>query len=158
MKTLSIHPESDNYSDFTQKTQINLTKAHNVLALLRRPEVNYRMLVRVNGIGPGLEDEQAALQVEIQAKYAGYIDRQTADAKMQARQDNTTIPAYIDFGQIKGLSSEIQQKLLEHLPVTVGQASRIPGMTPAAISILLIHLKRIRSGGKTDVSKDGATV
>jgi tRNA uridine 5-carboxymethylaminomethyl modification enzyme len=158
LKTLSIHPESDNYSDFTQKTQINLTKAHNVLALLRRPEVNYRMLVRVNGIGPGLEDEQAALQVEIQAKYAGYIDRQTADAKMQARQDNTTIPAYIDFGQIKGLSSEIQQKLLEHLPVTVGQASRIPGMTPAAISILLIHLKRIRSGGKTDVSKDGATV
>ena len=90
----------------------------------------------------GLADPLAAEQVEIQAKYQGYIDRQVDEVARSLANEQTQLPEAIDYSRIGGLSIELQQKLLRHQPQTIGQASRIQGMTPAAIAILLVHLKR----------------
>jgi len=80
--------------------------------------------------------------VDVQAKYTGYIERQTEEIERQRRHEETSLPADFDYAQVRGLSHEVRQRLLEHRPPTVGVASRIPGITPAAVSLLLIHLKR----------------
>jgi tRNA uridine 5-carboxymethylaminomethyl modification enzyme len=113
--------------------------------LLRRPEVSYSSLVPNAGV-----DAAVAEQVEIQAKYQGYIERQRAEVARQAAMEAHTLPADLDYRQVKGLSAEAQQKLNRHRPETLGQASRISGVTPAAISLLLVHLKRgFRADQKT---------
>jgi len=117
-----------------------------VLQLLRRPEVHYRELMTLGGIGPGIEDEQAAEQIEIQTKYKGYIERQRDEAARLEQVELVRIPAGIDYSLVRGLSSEVRQKLMAHRPETVGQASRISGITPAAISLLMVHLKRAGHG------------
>jgi tRNA uridine 5-carboxymethylaminomethyl modification enzyme len=114
--------------------------------LLRRPEVSYDSLVEL--IGPGEEPgddrllSQVRAQVEVRAKYAGYIERQEDEIERQRRNEETVLPADLDFSQIAGLSTEVRMKLAEIRPATLGQAGRIPGVTPAALSILLIHLKK----------------
>ena len=90
----------------------------------------------------GMTDSLVIEQVEIQAKYQGYIDRQSEEVAKSLAAEETQLPEDIDYTRIGGLSNEIQQKLIRHRPETIGQASRIQGMTPAAISILLVHLKR----------------
>ena len=111
--------------------------------LLRRPEVDYRALMRLPAAGPGSDDPAVVEQVDIQAKYQGYIVRQQEEVARAAEYEALALPADLDFSQVAGLSREVQQKLQTHRPETLGQASRIQGVTPAAISLLLIHLKRL---------------
>lgn len=120
-----------------------LTREHNLEELLRRPEVNYDSLLNIAELGPKLEHEQAAEQVEIQIKYQGYIDRQLEEINRLKKNENTVLPVDLDYSVISGLSNEVKAKLTDSRPETVGKASRISGITPAAISILLIHLKKL---------------
>ncbi|MDR4516946.1 MAG: tRNA uridine-5-carboxymethylaminomethyl(34) synthesis enzyme MnmG [Nitrosomonas sp.] len=110
--------------------------------LLRRPNVTYTNLMSLPGLAPKGVAPQVAEQVEIQTKYQGYIKRQQEEISRQLQYETTALPADIDYFQVKGLSNEVQQKLNQHKPETIGQASRISGVTPAAISLLLVHLKR----------------
>lgn len=119
-----------------------LEREYRVLELLRRPELNYQQLMTLEQVGPGITDEIAAEQIEIQTKYAGYIERQQTEIERQGRHDETGIPMAFDYTSVKGLSNEVRQKLTQVKPVTIGQASRIAGITPAAVSLLLIHLKK----------------
>ena len=112
--------------------------------LLRRPELDYATLMQVPELGPGVEDPKVAEQVEIETKYAGYLNRQRDEIARQQRNEATEIPASFDYAQVRGLSAEVQQKLERVRPQTVGQAQRIPGMTPAAMSLLLVHIERQR--------------
>ena len=128
-----------------------LTREVHALDLLRRPEVEYQALVAVESIGPAAQvdderiAEQMATQLDVQAKYDGYISRQHTEIERQRRHEETTLPAEMDYRQIRGLSTEVRQRLSEARPATVGQAARVPGVTPAAISLLLVHLKRERA-------------
>lgn len=110
--------------------------------LLRRPEMTYRQLVRLTPFAPGINDIQAAEQVEIQVKYQGYIARQQNEIEKHKRNENTLLPLTLDYRQVTGLSSEVITRLNDHKPASIGQASRISGITPAAISILLVWLKK----------------
>lgn len=119
-----------------------IEREYTLIDLLRRPNVTYDSLMTLPGAGNAVDDSQVAEQVEIQAKYHGYIQRQHEEVSRQARYENTLLPTDIDYTVVKGLSNEVQQKLNQHKPETIGQASRISGITPAAISLLLVHLKR----------------
>ena len=125
-----------------------LLREQRAFDLLRRPGVDYAALVALPAVGAGeaLEDErlagQVALQVDVQAKYAGYIDRQREEIDRQRRHEDTGLPADLDYAAVAGLSNEARQRLAEARPQTLGQAARLPGITPAAVSILLIHLKK----------------
>jgi tRNA uridine 5-carboxymethylaminomethyl modification enzyme len=116
--------------------------------LLRRPDVAYAALMTLPGAGPGVDDAQVAEQVEIQAKYHGYIERQREEVARSEHSENTRLPQDIDYGALRGLSVEVQQKLNRFRPETIGQAARISGITPAAISVLLVHAKRGFAGHK----------
>jgi tRNA uridine 5-carboxymethylaminomethyl modification enzyme len=119
-----------------------LERVHPLTELLRRPEVGYAQLMTLPGAGPGVADPQVAEQVEIQAKYHGYIERQSEEIARYEHYENLRLPEGVDYREVRGLSVEAQQKLNQHRPETLGQASRISGITPAAISVLLVHLKR----------------
>ena len=120
-----------------------LEHEYNYFNLLRRPGIGYAQLMGLSGAPTDvLNDPQVIEQVEIQAKYQGYIDRQNDEVARSATQENTRLPAGFDYSSVKGLSKEVQQKLNQHKPETIGQASRIQGMTPAAISLLLVTLKK----------------
>lgn len=123
---------------------IEISRETSALDLLKRPELDYAKLMAVPSLGPSVDDAEVAEQVEIGVKYAGYLDRQREEIARQQRHENTPIPAEFDYGAVRGLSAEVQQKLERVRPQTVGQAQRIPGMTPAAISLLLVHLTRAR--------------
>ncbi|MEX0870841.1 MAG: tRNA uridine-5-carboxymethylaminomethyl(34) synthesis enzyme MnmG [Aquisalimonadaceae bacterium] len=110
--------------------------------LLRRPEVSYAGLTSVDAAGPPVEDPAVAEQVEIQARYSGYLERQQSEIDRSRRLEYLTIPDSVDYDEVRGLSSEVRQLLAAHRPSSVGQASRIAGVTPAAISLLLVHLRR----------------
>jgi len=119
-----------------------LSRENSLEDLVRRPEVRYEDIVSIEGLGPALADKQAAEQIEIQIKYAGYIDRQLDEIEKKKRHENTLIPFDFDFSQISGLSNEVVAKLTDTRPETIGKASRISGITPAAISLLLVYLKK----------------
>jgi tRNA uridine 5-carboxymethylaminomethyl modification enzyme len=125
-----------------------IAREQRAFELLRRPGVEYQGLVSLQAVGPGepLADErlaaQVALQVDVGAKYAGYIDRQQEEIDRQRRSEATRLPEDLDYAAVAGLSNEARQRLAEARPDTLGQASRLPGITPAAVSILLIHLKK----------------
>ena len=125
-----------------------LERECSLFELLRRPESTYKTLAPWRGPAPAIAQD-AAEQVEISAKYAGYIERQHTEVARQLAQENTPIPADLDFASVRGLSREVQQKLSQQRPETVGQAARIQGVTPAAISLLLVHLKR-RGAGRAE--------
>jgi tRNA uridine 5-carboxymethylaminomethyl modification enzyme len=115
----------------------------NALELLRRPEVEYDLLVGLDGFGPAVDDPLVAEQLDIQARYHGYIDRQKVEIKKRRNHEQTVLPDDIDYTMVKGLSNEVKQKLMDYRPVTIGQASRISGVTPVSISILLVHMKKL---------------
>ncbi len=119
-----------------------LTREARLLDLLRRPGVDYAALMTLPGAGSAVADARVAEQVEIQARYAGYIERQQEDIARQRRQADTPLPEDLDYARVRGLSAEVQEKLARQRPATVGQAARIPGVTPAAISLLLVYLKK----------------
>ena len=125
-----------------------LEREHTLADLLRRPDVDYSQLMTLPGAGPGLEDGQAAEQVEIQAKYQGYIERQREEIARYAHYESLRLPQDIDYRTLRGLSVEVQQKLNQHRPETLGQAARISGVTPAAVSVLLVYLKQKFAGAR----------
>ncbi|MEE4330984.1 MAG: tRNA uridine-5-carboxymethylaminomethyl(34) synthesis enzyme MnmG, partial [Wenzhouxiangella sp.] len=129
----------------SQALYISISKDVTAEELLRRPEVDYPSLMGVDGIGPGSDQEDVAEQVAIRIRYAGYLDRQQAEIDRQRRAAGQTIPNDFDFHQVRGLSAELTEKLQRIRPHSIDQAGRIPGMTPAAISQLLVYLKRHRS-------------
>jgi tRNA uridine 5-carboxymethylaminomethyl modification enzyme len=120
----------------------SIEREYTLTELLRRPDVTYAALMTLPGAGTAVNDARVAEQIEIRAKYHGYIQRQQEEVSRQAHYENTLLPRDIDYCLVKGLSNEVQQKLNQHKPETMGQASRISGVTPAAISLLLVHLKR----------------
>ncbi|MDY0927672.1 tRNA uridine-5-carboxymethylaminomethyl(34) synthesis enzyme MnmG [Pantoea trifolii] len=142
LRDLWVHPKSDNVAEVNAVISAPLTKEASGEDLLRRPEMTYPLLTSLASYGPALPDEQAAEQVEIQVKYEGYIARQQEEIDRQLRNENTLLPVELDYRQVNGLSNEVIAKLNDHKPTSIGQASRISGITPAAISILLIYLKK----------------
>jgi len=121
---------------------VKLSRESRALDLLRRPEMDYRKLVSVEGIGPGTDDPLVSEQLEVQVRYSGYLGRQQEDIERRRRHEGMPIPEDFDYGRVRGLSSEVREKLERVKPDTVGQASRIPGITPAAVSLLLVYLKK----------------
>lgn len=119
-----------------------LSREVRALELLARPEVDYAQLMQLSGLGPGVGDSQVAQQIEVQAKYAGYIERQQAEIERQRNHEAVRLPDDFDYAEVRGLSAEVREKFARHRPATLGQAGRIPGVTPAALSLLLIHLQR----------------
>lgn len=139
-----ITPANDLGQKIESTHGITISKEVRALDLMKRPEVAYRQLAEIEGIGPGVENERVAQQLEIQIRYAGYLGRQQEDISRRRRHESQEIPSDFDYEPVRGLSSEVREKLQKHRPDTIGQASRIPGVTPAAISLLLIHLKKSR--------------
>ncbi len=139
LKRTWIRPEKVNVQDQIDTLGKVIEREHSLFDLLRRPGVSYSSLSHWM---EGAAAPEIAEQVEIAAKYSGYIERQRDEVARQAAQENAVIPAGLDYATVRGLSREVQQKLAHHRPETVGQAARIQGMTPAAISLLLVHIKR----------------
>jgi tRNA uridine 5-carboxymethylaminomethyl modification enzyme len=146
LKSTWVRPATPQGDAIAERFGTPLTHEYNLLNLLARPEIDYRSLVQLTGAG--VEDPQVAEQVEIKTKYAGYIDRQQEEITRLRASENVALPADLEYSTISGLSKEIQHKLSQARPETLGQASRIPGVTPAAVSLLMIHLKK-RSAGQT---------
>ncbi|HEX2826369.1 MAG TPA: tRNA uridine-5-carboxymethylaminomethyl(34) synthesis enzyme MnmG [Burkholderiales bacterium] len=142
LKATWVNPKIVSVDEATRVLGQPLEREYTLQSLLRRPDVTYASLMTLPGAGPGLTDAQAAEQVEIQAKYHGYIERQKEEIERNLDNENARLPPDIDYRTVRGLSIEVQQKLNQHRPETLGQAARISGVTPAAISILLVHLKR----------------
>jgi len=147
LQSLWVRPGTAEAGRF-EATSGPLSREQRAFELLRRPEVSYPALVEAVGIDDAAwrDDERLAaqvpLQVDVQAKYRGYIERQHAEIERQRHNEDARLPCDLDYGAVRGLSNEVRQRLGEHRPATLGQAARIPGITPAAISLLLIHLKR----------------
>jgi tRNA uridine 5-carboxymethylaminomethyl modification enzyme len=142
LKAQWVNPNSANAAQINELLKQPMQRESTLEAMIRRPEVNYSDLMEVEGLGPAIENKQAAEQVEIKIKYQGYIDRQLDEIAKLKRYEDTVLPVELDYSDIKGLSNEVVVKLNEIKPVSIGQASRISGITPAAISILLIYLKK----------------
>jgi tRNA uridine 5-carboxymethylaminomethyl modification enzyme len=140
LKKTWIQPGTAEAEMLEQSKGVKLTREYNVLELLKRPELEYSDLANLKGCAT--TNISVAEQVQIHAKYEGYIDRQQDEVDKLRRSEETKIPLALDYSNISGLSNEIKQKLLQVKPETIGRASRIPGITPAAISLLLIHLKK----------------
>ncbi|MCL1095603.1 tRNA uridine-5-carboxymethylaminomethyl(34) synthesis enzyme MnmG [Shewanella kaireitica] len=137
-----IHPKSPLVDVLNPHLKTPIAREATFEDLLRRPELDYPTLMSIDGFGPGIDDQRAAEQVQIQVKYSGYIQRQQDEIDKAIRHETTGLPLDLDYQEVPGLSNEVIAKMNEHKPETVGQASRISGMTPAAISILLVHLKK----------------
>jgi len=142
LQTAMIHPDTPCALALLPLLEKPLTREYRLLELLRRPELTYANLMANTQFGPGIDDKEAGQQIEIQVKYAGYIDQQEEEIARHLRQEIVTIPADIIYADIPSLSNEVCQKLTAARPATVGMASRLPGMTPAAVSLLLVHLKK----------------
>ena len=137
-----VHPNHEAVESLNEVLKNPVSREHSLEDLIRRPEMTYEQLMSVESLGPALDNPQAAEQVEIQIKYAGYIERQKDEIAKTQRHENTLLPADFDYSQISGLSNEVIAKLTDTRPETIGKASRISGITPAAISLLLVHLKK----------------
>jgi tRNA uridine 5-carboxymethylaminomethyl modification enzyme len=142
LRSLWVRPGDHNEEDILRVIGKPIEHEHNAADLLRRPDVRYRKLMRLQGIGPGVEDDEVIDQIEIQARYTGYIDRQLDEIDRQRRNEETPLPQDLDYREVRGLSIEVIQKLNDFRPATIGQASRIAGVTPAAVTLLLVHLKK----------------
>ncbi|WP_051227270.1 tRNA uridine-5-carboxymethylaminomethyl(34) synthesis enzyme MnmG [Oceanospirillum beijerinckii] len=148
-----IQPKTEQAEKIQEKTGQPMAREYNLLDLLKRPELEYDDVANLRG--EAVEDPQVAEQVQIQVKYAGYIARQQEEIEKLRRHENTPLPADMDYSGIDGMSNEIRQKLSEAKPQTLAAASRIPGVTPAAVSLLLIHLKKRSMLQKSTQSVDG---
>ena len=142
LEALLLRPDSGPGKELAGLLERPLAREQRAAELLRRPELPYRALMMIAGIGPGVTDEQVAEQIDIQAKYAGYLDRQQAEIERLKRHQQQALPVEFDYNAVRGLSNEVCEKLQAVRPQNIGQAARIPGITPAAVSLLLIHLKK----------------
>jgi tRNA uridine 5-carboxymethylaminomethyl modification enzyme len=147
MKATWVNPKVLPAEDALRVLGKPIEHEYNLFELLRRPEVGYQSLMTLAGAAEtqveGTDDPLVVEQLEISAKYQGYIDRQAEEVARSGSFENTLLPEAIDYAKVAGLSNEVKQKLTQHRPQSIGQASRIQGITPAAISLLLIHLKRL---------------
>jgi tRNA uridine 5-carboxymethylaminomethyl modification enzyme len=150
LKSVRVNPRVLPEEDAVRVFGKQIEHEHTALDLLKRPNVSYSSLMTLPQLGPGVTDPAVSEQVEVQAKYAGYITRQQEEVARRQAYESTRLPAALDYGTVRGLSCEVQQKLNEHQPQTVGQASRISGVTPAAISLLLVHLKKRAQSEKSN--------
>ena len=141
LKTTWLHPGKIDDNRTRKVLGDTLKREHNLYDLLVRPNVSYSALMTLDDQAPVDIEPQVAAQLEIQARYGGYINRQREEVARLRKQETTRLPDDIDYAQVPGLSNEARQKLGDQRPDTIGQASRIPGLTPAAISLLLVHLK-----------------
>ena len=144
--TTWVQPNSEAAKILEEKTGVKLTREYSLADLLKRPEIDYQTIAACSDTET--VDNEVAIQLEVDARYAGYIDRQHQEIMRMRRHEDTPIPKGFDYLQVKGLSNEVGQKLTSAQPDTLARASRIPGVTPAAISILLIYLKKYSSKNK----------
>ncbi|QIM62032.1 tRNA uridine(34) 5-carboxymethylaminomethyl synthesis enzyme MnmG [Pasteurellaceae bacterium Orientalotternb1] len=142
LKQIWVHLQSPNLNEINGLLSSPLAREASGEDLIRRPEITYEKLTQLEPFAPAIEDKQAAEQVEIAIKYQGYIEHQYQEIERHKRHENTLIPAEFDYDKVESLSNEVRAKLVQHRPVSIGQASRISGITPAAISILLVNLKK----------------
>ena len=142
LKSLWVSPKSLAACDAGRVLGKGIEREYTLAELLRRPDVSYASLMSLPNAGPAVSDAAVAEQVEVQAKYAGYIGRQRDEVEKREAQGVLKLPADLDYAQVRGLSREVQQKLNRYKPETLGHAARMQGITPAAISLLLVHLKR----------------
>ena len=142
LKATWINPRQVPEADAVRVLGQPMEREYRLFDLLRRPEVSYASLLTLPGAGEGVATPEVIEQVEIQAKYQGYIERQKDEVEKSLAHESLSLPADIDYAQVRGLSFEVRQKLAQARPQTLGQASRLQGLTPAAISLLLVHLKR----------------
>jgi tRNA uridine 5-carboxymethylaminomethyl modification enzyme len=142
LKSTWVYPAHESTGALNVLLKNPVTKENTLEDLIRRPEMTYKTLMQIEAFGPEIENKQAAEQVEIQIKYAGYIERQKDEIAKTLRNENTLIPMEFDFSQISGLSNEVVAKLTDTRPETIGKAGRISGVTPAAVSLLLVYLKK----------------
>jgi tRNA uridine 5-carboxymethylaminomethyl modification enzyme len=142
LKSFWVRPTDPCIEKLNQILTAPLSKEATAHDLLKRPEIHYQDLVEFADVDCH-DDPSISSQVEILVKYSGYIDRQTDEIKKLKKNEQVRLPADIDYSTIVGLSNEVKQKLLDHRPETIAQASRISGVTPAAVSLLLVHLKKL---------------
>ncbi|MFK8017816.1 MAG: tRNA uridine-5-carboxymethylaminomethyl(34) synthesis enzyme MnmG [Gammaproteobacteria bacterium] len=142
LKRLTVHPGDALNALLEDNGDTPATREAKAFDLLRRPGMTYASLCALDVAAPGVSDDEVAQQIEIDARYSGYIARQQAEIDRQRRFESAAIPEHFDYDGVTGLSNEVRQKLAQIRPATIGQASRIAGVTPAAISILLVHVKR----------------
>jgi tRNA uridine 5-carboxymethylaminomethyl modification enzyme len=142
LHNLWVRPGTQQGTDVEALMGKALKKENRASELLKRPEVEYLTLTAIDGLAAESISPDVAEQVEIQAKYAGYVDKQKVEIEKTRRHESKVIPESIDYADVKGLSNEVRQKLQDHRPSTLGQAGRIPGVTPAAVSLLLVYLKK----------------
>ncbi|HII3712092.1 TPA: tRNA uridine-5-carboxymethylaminomethyl(34) synthesis enzyme MnmG [Pasteurella multocida] len=142
LRQIWLHPRSEYLDEANKVLGSPLVREASGEDLLRRPEMNYQILTSLTPFQPAMDDQEAVEQVEIAIKYQGYIEHQQEEIARQKRHESTAIPAHFDYTVVSGLSNEVRAKLEQHRPVSIGQASRISGVTPAAISILLVSLKK----------------
>ena len=142
LRGIWVNPHHAQVEEINAHLSAPLSKEASAEELLRRPEMTYSLITTLSPFAPSVPDAEAAEQVEIQIKYEGYIARQQEEINKQLRNENTVLPADLDYRQVNSLSNEVIAKLNDHKPTSIGQASRISGITPAAISILLIWLKK----------------
>jgi tRNA uridine 5-carboxymethylaminomethyl modification enzyme len=141
LRTTFVNPNMIARHDAQRVLGQPIDREYALTDLLRRPQVSYASLMTLPGAGLSVADPLVALQVEIATKYAGYIDRQHDEIARHLSMESSRLPPDLDYRTVRGLSAEAQQKLNLHKPETIGQAARISGITPAAISLLLVHLK-----------------
>ncbi|MBS0215013.1 MAG: tRNA uridine-5-carboxymethylaminomethyl(34) synthesis enzyme MnmG [Proteobacteria bacterium] len=144
LKTIWAAPNNALGDAVRRHIGVEVSRETSAIDLLRRPELDYAKLMRVPELGPAVADAKVAEQVEIEVKYSGYLDRQREEIARARRNEDTAIPRGFDYDAVRGLSAEVLQKLARVQPQSIGQAARIPGVTPAAISLLLVHLTRAR--------------
>jgi len=137
-----VRPQTVSESEAVRVLGKPMRREHSLMDLLGRPQVGYHELMSMEGVDNPQLEACVVEQVEIQAKYAGYIERQQQEIEKNRRHEEMRLPDSLDYRQVSGLSTELQEKLEQQRPATLGQAGRIPGMTPAALSLLRIHLKK----------------
>jgi tRNA uridine 5-carboxymethylaminomethyl modification enzyme len=142
LKSTWVNPRVVDQASAIRVLGQGLEREYALIDLLGRPGVGYASLMSLPGAGAPVVDPEVAAQVEVATKYAGYIERQNEEIARHAGQEALRLPADVDYRKVRGLSVEVQQRLNQHRPETIGQAARLPGITPAAISLLLVHLKR----------------
>jgi tRNA uridine 5-carboxymethylaminomethyl modification enzyme len=152
LKSSWVNPNNLADEDARRLLGKSIDHEYSLFDLLRRPEVDYAALMALPGVGPGLEEAEFSSQLEIEAKYAGYVARQLDEIDRQRGQEERLLPPDFDYMSLTSLSIEVRQKLNQARPVTLGQASRVAGVTPAAISVLMVYLKRGELGKRADLA------
>ena len=150
LKSTWIQPNSDESTKINSKIATPITREYSLADLLKRPELKYADVGELKG--HAVSDAQVREQVEIEFKYSGYIERQRIEIEQMRRQENTKLPDDFDYEHISGLSNELKSKLIAKRPDNIAQAGRIQGMTPAAISLLLVYIKKHKAMSKTSLS------